>query len=125
MTTEFKDDVDLRLNEDGIHILYMNTEENRFNPTFIKKIHKALDKVEEYKKSTCLITISTSQKIWSNGVDLNWIRDNPDHAYTLFQDFVKLVGRLYIFPVPTIAAINGHAFAGGLMWALGHDYRFM
>ncbi|KAK1238104.1 hypothetical protein MKX08_002683 [Trichoderma sp. CBMAI-0020] len=27
------------------------------------------------------------------------------------------------FPMPTVALINGHAFAGGLMLAMAHDYR--
>jgi enoyl-CoA hydratase/carnithine racemase len=29
------------------------------------------------------------------------------------------------FPVPTVAAINGHAFAAGAMMALAHDFRVM
>ena len=29
------------------------------------------------------------------------------------------------YPMPTIALINGHAFAGGLMTAMMHDYRLM
>ena len=29
------------------------------------------------------------------------------------------------YPMPTIALINGHAFAGGLMLAMFHDYRVM
>jgi Delta3-Delta2-enoyl-CoA isomerase len=28
-------------------------------------------------------------------------------------------------PFPTVAAINGHAFGGGLLFALSHDFRFM
>lgn len=29
------------------------------------------------------------------------------------------------YPMPTIALINGHSFAGGLMTAMMHDYRIM
>ncbi len=29
------------------------------------------------------------------------------------------------FPMITVAAINGHAYAGGLMFAFAHDYRIM
>ncbi len=28
-------------------------------------------------------------------------------------------------PIPTVAAMNGHSFAGGGMFALAHDYRVM
>ena len=33
--------------------------------------------------------------------------------------------RLLTFPLVTIAAINGHAFAGGMMLALACDFRIM
>jgi Delta3-Delta2-enoyl-CoA isomerase len=29
------------------------------------------------------------------------------------------------FPVPTMTAINGHAYAGGLILAMAHDFRIM
>jgi enoyl-CoA hydratase/carnithine racemase len=29
------------------------------------------------------------------------------------------------FPIPTVAAVNGHAFAAGAMLALAHDFRVM
>jgi len=41
------------------------------------------------------------------------------------QSFMDLLWRVLRFPVPTIAAINGHAAAGGFMLALAHDYRVM
>jgi enoyl-CoA hydratase/carnithine racemase len=36
-----------------------------------------------------------------------------------------LFARVLAFPRVTVAAINGHAFAGGLMLALAHDLRVM
>jgi len=104
----------------------MNTKENRFNPEFINKIHDALDEVEKHEGDTALITVSLSDKnIYSNGLDTDWWAKNPDKGWNMVSDYVKLLGRLQIFPCPTIAAIEGHAFAGGCMFAMAHDYRIM
>jgi enoyl-CoA hydratase/carnithine racemase len=35
----------------------------------------------------------------------------------------RAIGRLYAFPRPLVGAINGHAVAGGLIFALTCDYR--
>jgi Delta3-Delta2-enoyl-CoA isomerase len=42
----------------------------------------------------------------------------PDNLYALWR-------RILTYPMPTIALINGHAFAGALMLAMMHDYRVM
>ena len=38
---------------------------------------------------------------------------------------MALAARLITFPMPTVGAINGHAFGAGFMWALSHDQRVM
>jgi enoyl-CoA hydratase/carnithine racemase len=37
----------------------------------------------------------------------------------------KLFARVLSFPLPTVAAINGHAFASGALLAFAHDFRIM
>ena len=44
---------------------------------------------------------------------------------SFWQDFDQVLLDLYTFPVPTVAAINGHAVAGGTILALTADYRFI
>src|SRR6185369_10462166 len=41
------------------------------------------------------------------------------------SDVLRLMGRVLVLPVPTVAAMNGHAFAAGGMLALAHDFRVM
>ncbi|KNZ54988.1 uncharacterized protein VP01_27g8 [Puccinia sorghi] len=57
-----------------------------------------------------------------NGLDLT-------EALALDHFFQHVLNPLYTkllrFPMPTVAAINGHAFAGGFCLALAHDYRIM
>lgn len=37
--------------------------------------------------------------------------------------FMGVLEKFLTFPMPTVAAINGHAFAGGFLLSLCHDYR--
>ena len=37
----------------------------------------------------------------------------------------QLLAKLMTLNVPTMAVINGHAYAGGLILALAHDFRIM
>ncbi|PLW43206.1 hypothetical protein PCANC_06984 [Puccinia coronata f. sp. avenae] len=61
-------------------------------------------------------------RIYSNGLDLT-------EALALDHFFQHVLNPLYVklltFPIPTVAAINGHAFAGGFCLALAHDFRIM
>lgn len=36
-----------------------------------------------------------------------------------------LLLKILTFPLPTMAAINGHSFAGGMLFAIAHDFRIM
>ncbi|WFD23996.1 hypothetical protein MEQU1_002693 [Malassezia equina] len=67
-------------------------------------------------------TAPLDSKIFSNGLDLqNAIRDPH-----FFNDCLNVLTReLLTFPIPTVAAVTGHAFAAGCTLALAHDYRVM
>ena len=39
--------------------------------------------------------------------------------------FNRLLARFLKVGYPTIACMNGHAYAGGFMWAMAHDFRLM
>ena len=41
------------------------------------------------------------------------------------EEFMFLMGRVITLPIPTVCAINGHAFGAGFMFALSHDFRIM
>lgn len=103
--------------------------ENRFNPTFIEEINLALDVVEAAPVGAALITTSRG-KFYGNGLDLKWLFEGGGGAEegrrtALMHDFQHLLARMIQFPVPTVAAINGHCFAGAFFFALCHDHRVM
>jgi len=61
-------------------------------------------------------------KFFSNGLDFEKAVVNPNFFPVTFN---PLLARLLLFPIPTIAAINGHCFAAGFMLSLVCDYRVM
>jgi enoyl-CoA hydratase/carnithine racemase len=82
----------------------------------------ALDIIEQRLPKGVVITTSTITKFYSNGLDYeNAIKDPTFFSGSLFP----LWRRLITYPMPTVALLNGHAFAGGLMTAMMHDYRIM
>ncbi len=119
----------IELERDGdVFTLSMVAGENRWNTTFVRAFAAALDEVEASSGAASLLTRSNDAKFFSNGLDLDWVRAPEDHPEGGDRDvfgaeFMALAGRLITLPVPTVCAINGHAFGAGLMIALCHDVR--
>ncbi len=114
---------------DHVFVLTMAEGENRWNTTFTREYAKALDAVEASVGPAALVTASAHNKFFSNGLDLDWVSSEGDHQggdRSVFgAEFMALMGRIITLPVPTIAAVNGHAFGAGMMCALAHDVRLM
>ncbi|XP_077992902.1 uncharacterized protein LOC144446930 [Glandiceps talaboti] len=115
-----------RVEFDGnLAILHMDNGENRYNNGTLKALHKALDTVERNSAVEAFITVGVG-KFYSNGLDLNWLMQQDKETMEKFHRFRRtLYSRILTFPVPTIAAINGHCYAAGGIFALCHDYRVM
>ena len=107
---------------DGVHILTLGDDENRFSPDWLTVAEEALDQV--VAAPAPLITIGDG-KFFSNGLDLEWVGANPDEFMTYAARVEALLARVLTLPVPTVAAVNGHAFGAGAMVAMAHDWRIM
>jgi enoyl-CoA hydratase/carnithine racemase len=116
----------LDLTRDGnVFILTMQSGENRFNRPFLDALNAALDEIERSSGPAALVTTG-QDKFYSNGLDLAWLSgDGASEGGAFISSVLKLFGRVMAFPIPTVAAINGHAFAAGGMLALAHDFRVM
>lgn len=109
----------------NVFVLRMNDGENRFNARFVDAMNAALDEVERAPGPSALVTTGTG-KFYSNGLDLAWIGSAECTDRPAFVRRVQtLLARLVAFPRPTVAAINGHAFAAGAMLMLTHDFSVM
>jgi Delta3-Delta2-enoyl-CoA isomerase len=115
--------IDLR-REGDVHVLRFDDGENRFSPGLLDELEKALDALTDTPAPRALVTTGTG-KFYSNGLDLDWIGRNADQWEPYLDRVHGLFARLLTLPMPTVAAINGHAFAAGGMLALAHDHRVM
>jgi Delta3-Delta2-enoyl-CoA isomerase len=107
----------------AVHVLHMDEGENRFNPPFLRAVHAALDVIEA-REGPCALVTTGAGKFFSNGLDLEWLGSGAD-ATGFIESVHALLGRILGLNVYTVAAVNGHAFAGGAMLASVHDCVIM
>jgi enoyl-CoA hydratase/carnithine racemase len=113
-----------RLEKDGsVAVLFLGAGENRLNAQSVAEVMELLDEVEA-GNFTALVSTAEG-KIWSNGFDTAWIAAHPDRCAETIEAGERLLARVLRFPLPTVAGVQGHAFAAGLMFALAHDVRVM
>ncbi len=113
------------LNREGdVYLLNLGDGENRFNPDRNSIIEELLGEVEGAPAPRALVTVATG-KVWSNGLDLEWFQANPERVQEALDQTERLIAAFLGAGVPTVAAIQGHCFAGGAMLALAHDYLIM
>jgi enoyl-CoA hydratase/carnithine racemase len=117
--------IEVTRNED-VFVLTMVAEENRFNPTMLDAFDKALSEVEA-SEGPAAVVLTGQDKFFSNGLDLDWMMANAEQGgpSLVANGLQALYKRLLSFPVATVAAVNGHAFAGGGMLALACDQIVM
>ena len=76
--------------------------------------------------STRAVVLTGQGSFFSFGLDVPELYDYSPQDFTRFLiKFTDLYLRVFEFPKPLIAAVNGHAVAGGFMIAIPCDYRLM
>ena len=109
---------------DDIFVLDLGDGENRFTREWMASVTEALDTVDAAEGPRALLTVATG-KIWSNGLDLDWLVSNLDQAGDYTGQVQDLFARTLSTRYPTIAVLQGHTFAAGALLALAHDVRIM
>eukprot|EP01018_Ginkgo_biloba_P037999 Gb_12044 [translate_table: standard] len=106
--------------------------EHRLSPDYIDSIISALAHVNERSQEASALITTNEGKFFSNGLDLDWVNSNSSPLHDkearfrhLSCKFRELLAAFLNLKMPSIAAVRGHAVAGGFILALAHDYRFM
>ena len=99
---------------------------NAQNRAFFGDLHQAFDTLESEHPDAPVVLTGTGAR-FSAGLDLGehfplFAGDRAPVA-SWFTDYRATNMRLFTYPRPTVAAVNGHAFAGGLITAAVCDQR--
>ncbi|XP_050385501.1 enoyl-CoA delta isomerase 1, peroxisomal [Argentina anserina] len=100
--------------------------EHRLNPTLLDAIQSALNQVRAAATSSSVALITTAHgKFFSNGYDLDWAGSDKVRGELMTSKLRSIVADYISLPLPTIAAVTGHACAAGFILARCHDYVVM
>ena len=109
--------------DDKIAVLDLGNDENRFSPEFLDEMDGHLDELVA-SDAQGLVTTGGG-KFYSNGLDLDWLTAHGDRTTWYIGRVQGMLARFLTLPIPTAAAVVGHAFGAGAMLAVAHDFRVM
>jgi methylglutaconyl-CoA hydratase len=111
---------------DGLHIITMNRPERRnaLNPQLVHDLSRAL---EASTHCSCEVVVLTGAgTVFCSGMDLEHLRtlhdQRPEEQLADAESIMWLMRHLHELSKPTIAAVNGHAIAGGAGLAAVCDF---
>lgn len=109
---------------DGIAILSLDKPPvNAFDLRLVRDAEECLKGVEK-DPNVRAVVITGKGKCFSAGLDLKTVPYyTPAKQRRMVEDLNRTVAWVYGFPLPTVAAVNGHAIAGGFILAIACDYR--
>jgi enoyl-CoA hydratase len=113
---------------DDCAVVTMNTNKvNVQNESFFADLHDAFNRLER-DFSPYPVVLTGQANVFSAGIDFQYsfnIFGSGD--LTKIRDWYRNYRatnlRIFQYPRPTVAAVNGHAIAGGFITALGCDFR--
>ena len=110
---------------DGVFVIELAFPRgNAINEAFIEAVDAALEKARA--EGARAIVLTAPGRTFCSGLDLVQIYEYDKIAMVRFVDaFDDFFARLFAFEVPIVAAIGGHAIAGGCVLAMTADYRIM
>ena len=79
--------------------------------------------LDEAERSGRPVVLTGNGRFFSAGLDLTGLPEEREEMGAFVDSFDDLVRRLFLFSCPTVAAVNGHAVAGGAILAAACDVR--
>ena len=116
--------------DESVAVLTMDNGENRQNLDFAEQMLATLKEILEDREIKALVITSSDVKNFSQGVDVGWLMQQMGEGnHQAIKDFMyrmnEVFSTLLTYPMPVIAAINGHAYGNGAIMSCACDFRFM
>ncbi|MDQ1373133.1 MAG: enoyl-CoA hydratase [Actinomycetota bacterium] len=109
--------------EGGVRVLTMDRPPaNAINDELLVELDAALAEAE-YDDAVRAVVLTGAGRFFSGGFDLRAPRQEADQVARMAVQFKAAPRRLFGFPKPTVAAVNGHCIAGGHVFAMACDHR--
>ncbi len=99
---------------------------NAISSELVSELREKLREISADDNVKGIILTGSNTKFFSIGLNIPGLYNLKKEEFIQFYThFNELCIDLYSFPKPVIAAINGHAIAGGCILALCCDYRYI
>jgi enoyl-CoA hydratase/carnithine racemase len=102
-----------------------NPPVNALDARFLDEFEAVLERLRQPGEARCVVLRSDCPGFFSAGDDVRELREVSPEILAALPRAHDLLDALESLPLPTVAAINGHALGGGLELALTCDLRFM
>ena len=111
-------------NRDGIALVALDRPPaNAFSAELVAELDRVFVDSAGFR---AIVLTSASPKIFSGGWDLTLVSKLARGQMQAFYDgYCDLVRRIFAHPAPIVAALPGHAIAGGMIVAAAADERFV
>jgi enoyl-CoA hydratase len=110
--------------QDGLaRIFFDDGKANAINGPWLSALNDALDRAAA---ADAPILLQGRPGFFSGGLDLKTLPVLPmEELRQVLAQFTEVMLRLFTYPRPMVAALTGHAVAGGMVTALGADERIL
>ncbi|HWP41600.1 MAG TPA: enoyl-CoA hydratase/isomerase family protein, partial [Blastocatellia bacterium] len=112
---------------EGLLIVTMSRgKANALNGAMVDELLAALGEAEANEGVRGVVLASDRPRFFSGGFDAREVfQYDRETMAAFFGRFIDLYEGLMLLPRPVVAAVSGHAFAGGAVLALASDARVM
>lgn len=118
ITVDYRDDVAV--------VRLSRSVTNALNLELVNQLRDTLERIEHDPNVCGLVLGTSSDKFFSIGFDIPQLFDLTRKEFEIFYRAINQTCLdLYTMPKPTVAALTGHAIAGGCILALCCDDRFI